>query len=221
MPMTTVRPLPGPLRKTYAQAQQRYQEALQDDDTALAYLERERALSAASAARYGLGVVTDDQFGNWAGRISIPSRNARGAIVSFKFRSIDDQGPKYGAPKGHNTPLYNLEAISRVSNTVVITEGEFDAISVEEVGYPAVGVPGAENWKPFYRRIFEAIPNIVVCYDDDKAGNQLLGRLQGDMNIIPCAMPDGIKDPSDALKEDPTGTLLNDIISGVLGKNHP
>jgi hypothetical protein len=215
MSILSVKPLPTPQITAFTRAATRYNQALNDLPSGHpidVHLSETRGLTREDAVRFGLGIVTDDEFGHWRGAISIPSLNGSREVSALKFRNLGDSGPKYGAPRGLTQPLFNLAALLRVSDTLVLTEGEFDALAVEKAGFPAVGIPGAQAWKPFFPRMFESIPYILFCYDNDDAGNGLLDRLRKEMNVIPVGMPEGIKDPSEVLAQDPSGDLLRQIL---------
>ena len=145
---------------------QRYAEAISPE--ALAYLEG-RGISELAAARYRLGTITDPIEGHqdYAGWISIPYFTALDHCVGFKFRRLGDGKPKYGAPIGQKSHLYNVSAVVADSPRIVVTEGEFDAIIVNELGIPAVGVPGVAAWKPFYEKLFHGFDVVYVVGDND------------------------------------------------------
>ena len=152
--------------KLLSEAAQRYAQAISEE--ALAYLEG-RGISEVTAARYSLGTITDPIEGHqgYTGWISIPYYTALDICVGFKFRRLDDGKPKYGAPVGQKTHLYNVTATTYDSSRIVICEGEFDAIIMNEAGIPAVGVPGVAAWKPFYPKLFTGFDVIYVIGDND------------------------------------------------------
>lgn len=63
---------------------------------------------------------------------------------------IPEEAKGYAKSKvGHNAPPFNLEALNSDSKAIFITEGEIDALSVEEVGYKAIGLGGASKARSF------------------------------------------------------------------------
>ena len=153
--------------KSLLQAADRYAQAISDE--ALAYLNG-RGISEETAALYQLGTVTDPIEGHQMheGWISIPYITALGLCVGFKFRRLDDGKPKYGAPVGQKSHLYNVVATMASSSSIVICEGEFDAIVMESnCGVPAVGVPGVAAWKPYYSRLFSGFDTVYIIGDND------------------------------------------------------
>ena len=138
-------------------------------DEALAYLDG-RGISEVVAARYQLGTITDPIEGHqmYQGWISIPYITALGLCVGFKFRRLDDGKPKYGAPIGQKSHLFNVSATMASSKSIVICEGEFDAMVMEaNCNIPAVGVPGVAAWKPFYTKLFGGFDTVYVVGDND------------------------------------------------------
>ena len=93
--------------KLLQEAAHRYAEAISEE--ALAYLAG-RGISEETAARYRLGTITDPIEGHqgYEGWISIPYFTALDLCVGFKFRRLDDGKPKYGAPVGQKSHLFNV-----------------------------------------------------------------------------------------------------------------
>jgi len=57
-------------------------------------------------------------------------------------------------------------------NQVIITEGELDAMVLNQYGFLAVsGTAGASTWKDEWKKHFEG-KNVVVCCDSDEAGRR-------------------------------------------------
>ena len=52
-------------------------------------------------------------------------------------------------------------------------EGEFDTIIAEDaLGLPAVGIPGVQNWKPHYAKVFEGYARVLILADDDSSKHE-------------------------------------------------
>ena len=153
--------------KLLQEAAHRYAEAISDE--ALAYLAG-RGISEEVAARYRLGTITDPIEGHqgYESWISIPYFTALDMCVGFKFRRLDDGKPKYGSPVGQKSHLFNVIATMSPTKSIVICEGEFDAIIMDAVvGIPAVGVPGVAAWKPFYTKLFNGFDMVYILGDND------------------------------------------------------
>jgi DNA primase len=153
--------------KSLLQAVVHYADSISDE--ALAYLAG-RGISEETAARYQLGTITDPIEGHqmYEGWISIPYMTALGLCAGVKFRRLDDGKPKYGAPVGQKSHLYNVVSTMSSTKSIVICEGEFDAIVMEaNCGIPAVGVPGVAAWKPYYTKLFNGFDIVYVVGDND------------------------------------------------------
>jgi DNA primase len=153
--------------KLLQEAAHHYAQAISDE--ALAYLAG-RGISEETAARFRLGTITDPIEGHqgYEGWIAIPYFTALDLCVGFKFRRLDDGKPKYGAPVGQKSHLFNVIATLSPTKSIVICEGEFDAIVMEaNCGIPAVGVPGVAAWKPFYNKLFNGFDMVYIVGDND------------------------------------------------------
>ncbi len=153
--------------KLLQEAAHHYAQAI--SDRALGYLAG-RGISEETAARFRLGTITDPIEGHqgYEGWLAIPYFTALDLCVGFKFRRLDDGKPKYGAPVGQKSHLFNVVATLSATKSIVICEGEFDAIIMESnCGIPAVGVPGVAAWKPYYQKLFNGFDIVYVVGDND------------------------------------------------------
>jgi DNA primase len=153
--------------KSLQQAAHHYAQAISDE--ALAYLAG-RGISEEIAAQYRLGTIINPIEGHqgYEGWIAIPYFTALDLCVGFKFRRLDDGKPKYGSPIGQKTHLFNVVATMSATKSIVICEGEFDAIVTQSVtNVPAVGVSGVAAWKPFYPKLFGGFDIVYVIGDND------------------------------------------------------
>ena len=196
----------------------RYHEAL--DETTLSYLDaRGIGPDAASGYRLGLVVDPDPAHHQYEGRLSIPFITPTG-VVYMRFRCLEDHDcsefghGKYQGPSGDNTHLYNVSSLHVAGDTVAITEGELDALISTEAGMPAVGVPGATNWKPFYYRLFDDYERVIIVGDGDKAGREFVATLARNLpNSIRRPMPEGY-DVNSYVLEHGVDEYLADISKG-------
>jgi DNA primase len=110
----------------------------------------------------------------------------------MRFRKLDGSKPKYLTTPGDKPRLYNTHALTLSSPDMSITEGELDAVSAELAGVPAVGVPGAQMWKPYFRELFCGYRNVNIFADGDEAGlafAQQVAKTLTNARII--LLPDG------------------------------
>lgn len=148
-----------------------YCEALNEET--IAYLEG-RGISKQAALNKWLGTVvgnhpSHEQYQGW---LSIPYITALGYVVGFKFRRINEGDPRFGAPVGQKSHLFNVADISKESDVIVLCEGELDTIIISEMlEVPAVGCPGVASWKPHYAKLFTGYERILIVGDNDDKEN--------------------------------------------------
>lgn len=190
----------------------RYHAAL--DEKTLSYLAA-RGIDRDAAAGYRLGLVADPDPAHqqYVGRLSIPFITPTG-VVYMRFRCLEDHDcgdhfhGKYEGVSGDSTHLYNVISLHVSEDTVAVTEGELDALISSEAGMPAVGVPGATNWKPFYYRLFDDYERVIIVGDGDKAGREFVASLARNLpNSIRRPMPDGYDVNSYVLEHGPDAYL--------------
>lgn len=134
---------------------------------AVEYL-RARGIEATTARTYRLGYVAD---GEYAGRLAIPYITADGSVVDIRYRALSpEQSPKYLSRPGSKSHLFSVSSLLADGDTVYITEGEIDAITLNQFGFNAVGVPGASNWQEHWKRLFDDYDRVIVVCDGDQAG---------------------------------------------------
>lgn len=178
-------------RNSLERATQTYSDHAQQ---VLAYLEG-RGITEQTAHTYRLGYVAPGQalLGDeqYTGRMSIPFL-ATGGVVSMRFRSIDGREPKYLSRQGDQTTLFSVTSLMEDVKQVVITEGELDAMTLNQCGIPSVGVTGAKAWKNHYRLLFQDYDRVLIACDGDQAGRDF-GRQVAEhvTGAISVSMPDG------------------------------
>ena len=153
-----------------------------------------RNLSVEEAQRFHLGVVKDALPGHeqYTGRLAIPYITPSG-VVDIRFRAIGNADPKYMGMPGAKTSMFNAQVVLTASDYICVTEGEIDCITVSvKTNHPAIGIPGANNWKPFYSKILDDFETVIVLADGDTAGmdfGKKVSRELGNVNIV--QMPEG------------------------------
>lgn len=178
-----------------------------DVAVAEAYLEG-RGITLEVAAGYGLGVAAVPLQGHelFEGRLSIPYLTNSGP-VNMKFRCIKYHDckaigcPKYIAWPGLDSNIYGVQAYSQAEDFICVTEGELDALTLNMLGIPAMGIPGASNWKPHWTRVLEDFSTVFVMSDGDKPGQEFAKRLIAEVGAVNIKMPEGEDVNSMYLKE--------------------
>jgi DNA primase len=159
------------------------------------------------------GKKSHDRFRD---KLMFPIADARGRIIGFGARVLDDSLPKYiNSPqtsifdKSGNLYALNLakEAI-REKGLVVIVEGYMDVITAHQNGFANVvasmGTSVTEKQVSTLKRITK---NITLALDADEAGEEAMLRgvefentLGAEVKVVILSKG---KDPDDVIKEDP------------------
>lgn len=175
-----------------------------------------------AAQQFLLGYVAEAAPGHeerFVGTLSIPYITP-GGVCGFKFRRLDSGTPKYQSPTGQKHHLYNVQAILDAIDSILIVEGELDAVAASLAGFPAVAVPGVNAWKPYFRRCFDGIERIVIMCDNDikedgsNPGQDLAKRLSETLsNSVRVSLPPG-QDVNSTLV-DQGAQFLTDLVRAV------
>lgn len=157
------------------------------------YLEK-RGLSLEDAKSVGLGVVSEPVVGHeqFRNRLSIPYIT-RSGVIDIRFRALGPEEPKYLGLPGAKTHMYNVRALLEANDTIAICEGEIDTMVLHyKVGIPAIGIPGANAWKPHYTRLLQDFETIYVFADGDQPGYDFAKNLAREIRgVVPLSMPEG------------------------------
>lgn len=162
-------------------------------------------------------------------RIMFPLFDHRNNIVGFSGRVIDAsiEGGKYintretliyhkgGMFFGLNTAKEEIKKLDKV----IVTEGEFDVISMFSQGYKnAIAIKGTALTEDQASLLARFTKNIALCLDQDIAGSEATKRsflvLEEKGFITTVVLTPNGKDPDEAIKNDPVSfkkALKNDI----------
>jgi len=118
-------------------------------------------------------------------RIIFPIRDSRGRVVGFGGRVINEGEPKYlNSPetavfhKGRELyGLYEARRMQRKLDQVIVVEGYMDVagLACHKVNN-AVATLGTATTPEHLRRLFRATPEILFCFDGDRAGRDAAWR---------------------------------------------
>ena len=125
------------------------------------------------------------------GVVEIPYRNSTG--VEINTRSVSRSGDRRWWNKGAVLMPFGLETLPGETNTVVVVEGESDALAVRAgLGVCAVGCPGASVWRSDWGALLHPFRTVFVCGDGDSPGrsfNRLV--VDSDATAVPVWLDDG------------------------------
>lgn len=189
------------------------QKNLTDSAEAQAYLQR-RGIDLATALVCGLGFDPQADPANAPGgngeikhpcpRIILPSTPAH-----YVGRSINPETPEIYQKmnnKGGTPGIFNESALYSTFETVFVTEGAFDALSVWEVGKAAIALNSAANADLLLKKLEQhpTAATLVLCLDTDTAGKAATDKLKEglrrlNISYIPADITGSSKDPNEAL----------------------
>lgn len=99
-----------------------------------------------------------------------------GEVVSYNARSLHNEEPKYKKPSGSANFIFNEGYLKEKEQSFLfICEGEKDALSIEEIGYKAIGLGSAKNVSKLFEKIeeYNAFEHVyIACFDNDEAGKE-------------------------------------------------
>jgi DNA primase len=141
-----------------------------------------------------LGVVAEPEVGHeqYAGRLSIPYITKSG-VVDIRFRSLNPAvEPKYMGMTGAETKMYNVLDVERAGDWIGVCEGELDTLTMSRcVGFPCIGVPGANSWKKHYTRLLADFERVFVFADGDAPGREFASSLARELPVTVVGFADG------------------------------
>jgi 5S rRNA maturation endonuclease (ribonuclease M5)/KaiC/GvpD/RAD55 family RecA-like ATPase len=148
-------------------------QALIDDDVTMCYLLYHRKLSDEAIEKFKLGVKENffPKLGKNCKALLIPYLKD-GSPVYIKYRSLPPEEKAFDNV-GSNIPMFNEEIITPDLESVIIVEGEIDALTCFSFGFTnVVAVPGANNKKASWIKMLDEsnLKTIYLLYDNDKPG---------------------------------------------------
>ena len=209
-------------RKQEKEAQEGTQEAEEAQDFTAYYNECRERLTDPEAAAYlqsrGISINTAYWYkvgydanadpagtGHPCKRIIVPS-----SLSHYMGRRIDG-GTEYAKinVRGARPGIFNEQVLYMGAKAVFVTEGAFDALSLLEVGAPAIALNSKSNAKYLLERVEKYGTNatLILCLDNDKAGKEATQILRSGLQAlnVPTTTANicgGCKDPNEALVKD-------------------
>lgn len=188
------------------------------------YLSESRKITSETLAAYR--VAEAEKIGPWEGWkrnepwlgpwVCFPS--FRGSeLMAMKYLHLErKEGKKQTlVESGCEPTCFGWQAIDAGARQIVIAEGEIDAMTLYQYGYPAVSVPfGAgkgekQQWVDYDWDELERFETIYLCMDNDKEGHAAVSELVGRLGVHRCrivTLPH--KDANDCLQ---SGVTSRDI----------
>ncbi len=140
-----------------------------------------RKISKESVVKFKLGYSENQDM------ISIPVYNHEGLCVGFVARSIEGKDFKNTTKLPKSKLLFNLNRVKAASKIYVV-ESSFDAIRLDQVGFPAVATLGANVSSKQIDLLQRYFSDIIIIADNDEAGGnmkeKIVERLDGNVTVI-------------------------------------
>lgn len=144
--------------------------------------------------------------------VTIPY-NAGHEGTGYIHRVLWTSGNKYIK---HGNELFNIDAIrDNDSNCVFITEGQIDAMSFEEIGYPALGLGSVNEIDNLVKLLNKTgtYKRLIIALDNDVPGRRATGKLieaiantEMPFNVMSMSwIYENYKDPNEFLVKDRDG----------------
>jgi twinkle protein len=180
---------------------------LNGDGPVVVYLKSQRKLLAETIAAYK--VAARDR------EMAFPTYSEDGKeLLNVKYIGIDrdENGKKLvHQEKGCAPALFGWNAILASAREVIITEGQIDAMTWHQMGYPALSVPdgvASDAWVEFEWDNLERFDTIYLNFDNDKPGQEAVYKVAKRLGVHRCLsiMFTDHKDANDALQAGYTQT---------------
>ena len=144
-----------------------------------------RGITEETADTFRLGSVGNPVPGHerFRGMLAIPYLNRDGEPLSLRFRCIEDHNHrdyyhgKYMSITDEPSRTFNVGAIHKATSEVHVCEGEFDAIILNQIGLPAIAIPGVQAWSGHHRRMLAGFSRTWLWADPDEAGADFTNKV--------------------------------------------
>ena len=174
----------------------------QDGSPVMKYLTEERKLTADAVKAYRIGEASE--IGPWNGWkenkpangpwIIFPSFHGENDLVSVKYLHLRRRdGKKFTLVEAGCAPcLFGWQAISPNTRQIAITEGEIDAVSLYQLGFPALSVPfgggsgNKQQWIDHEYPHLERFEVIYLCLDQDEEGGKAVAEIISRLGAHRC-----------------------------------
>jgi DNA primase len=129
-----------------------------------------RRISQDSMKKFDLGYSDNNDM------VTIPMHSPEGMLVGFVARSVEGKQFKNTNNLPKSKILFNLHRV-KASKVIYVVESSFDAIRLDQVGFPAVATLGANVSRTQIELLDKYFTNIVVIADNDEAGGGMVERV--------------------------------------------
>jgi len=131
-----------------------------------------RRITEGSVKKFSLGYSEKQNF------VTIPVQSPDGMTIGFVGRSIEGKDFKNTPKLQKSKVLFNLHRV-RSSKFVYVVESSFDAIRLDQVGFPAVATLGANVSSVQMNLLEKYFSDVILIADNDEAGATMTDRILG------------------------------------------
>ena len=156
---------------------------IQYDEVLIKRLNNQALESPRAMRYYSNRLITEDSVKKFSlgysekqDMVTIPVHSPDGMTLGFVGRSVEGKEFKNtpGLPKGKI--LFNLHRV-KTSSLVYVVESSFDAIRLDQVGFPAVATLGANVSASQIKLLEKYFNSVVLVADNDEAGSIMRDKL--------------------------------------------
>lgn len=142
----------------------------------------ERGLTSSTVERY--------QLGHYGAGYTLPIFDGEGRVQTIRFRRDDanalpkETTPKYWGLRGSNEVTVYPFPITEQARSIILTEGEFDALLLRQEGLDAYSLTnGARAWQKVkdFTLLIPRSTRIRLHYDNDTAGQEAMEQMQTEL----------------------------------------
>jgi hypothetical protein len=153
------------------------------------------------------GIGLTDMTYHGVPAVRIPYFGHDGDTLAARFR-IGMTGDRFRWKNGDKPCLFGLSRLeeARQAGYIILVEGESDCHTLKHHGFPAIGVPGAANWREGRdAKELDGIATIYVVIEPDQGGEAVKNWLGGSAISDRVKLIDlgAYKDPSDLHMDNP------------------
>lgn len=170
------------------------------------YLTKERSFTEETIDYFKLGY--DDK----KDAVAIPFFK-EGQLINIKYRFLNPKDIRYIGESNAEPWMFHSDGVEAgiEKNAIFIAEGEFDCMSLWQMGVKNVISPGsgANSYGPWIEAL-DKIKSVWIAYDNDAPGQSAAKELAERIGIEKCRnviYPEGIKDANDFIKSHTTEDL--------------
>jgi replicative DNA helicase len=112
-------------------------------------------------------------------------------VVCYNARAINEnQKPKYKKSKGKYTAFNSEYLYTEKEEIIFLTEGEFDALILETLGYKAIALGGINGYNKIAKEIEKKENTYIGAFDNDAAGQAIRAKVNIPHLFIPIKHKD-------------------------------